>query len=624
MSGESPRRLPRKLAIAIAELDKKQQQAVLHRGSCVVVAGPGSGKTETLVTKVGVLLASDVSPTRGVACITYTNQAALQVSRRLARLGVHRGDRLACATVHSWCLNEILRKYRSLHGVPLADPISICSEETSKDIAERSLLDAEASFTKVDWEMTTLTKIRRALAASEDVSGFETKKVAAAAAYEVALVDAGLIDYESMVGRALQALLQTPELAHLIAARYPWLVVDEYQDLGPVLHRIVTLLHDTAGVQIFCVGDPDQSVMGFTGADPRYLLELEAETRSDILPIRLVRNHRSGSAILAAAELALGEKRGYETARPDQEGGTVEEVPVEGGLDDHARVVAEKIASSLAAGIPAHEIAVLYPARGSLPDEIVKALVAAGIDFLHERDQKIPGGPLMEFIRSCAARTVAGPQSCGWQDTVIPTAPVLTDIAHEYIRILTRAGIKCPSFFGASERLQVAIDGSVGQASPDGCLTWLDGLIEALSLDEVAANSEDQRDRTALEQLRQAVGSSGLRLADLASGIVEGKVVLTTYHNSKGREFDLMILPGLVEGVMPRLDYNPSHRRYDEPAPAVIAEARRTFYVGLTRGRAGIVLIYGPGYFNNGGFWVPSGPSRFVIEILENRLRPEV
>ena len=112
----------------------------------------------------------------------------------------------------------------------------------------------------------------------------------------------------------------------------------------------------------------------------------------------------------------------------------------------------------------------------------------------------------------------------------------------------------------------------------------------------------------------QAIVSSGLRMADLASGVVQGKVVLTTYHSSKGREFDLMILPGLVEGVMPRLDWNPSQKRYEEPSRAAIAEARRTFYVGITRARAGAVLIYGPGYFNNGGYWVNSGPSRFAIE----------
>ena len=150
-------------------------------------------------------------------------------------------------------------------------------------------------------------------------------------------------------------------------------------------------------------------------------------------------------------------------------------------------------------------------------------------------------------------------------------------------------------------------------------MAWLDELIDALSLDVVAAHSEDQRDRVALQQLRQAVVSSGLRMADLASGVVQGKVVLTTYHSSKGREFDLMILPGLVEGVMPRLDWNPSQKRYEEPSRAAIAEARRTFYVGITRARAGAVLIYGPGYFNNGGYWVNSGPSRFAIEVLEGR-----
>jgi DNA helicase II / ATP-dependent DNA helicase PcrA len=600
--------LSRRLAAAINELDEKQRQAVIHTGSTVVTAGPGSGKTKTLVTKVGVLLQADVSPNQGVACITFTNQAANEVSRRLARLGVHEGSRLSCGTVHSWCLNEILRKYRALHGVPLADPMKICSDKTAGDIAERCLLDAGANFYKVEFEMTTLTKIRRALAAGEGVAGFEDEKVVAAAAFEQALIDQGLIDYEAMVGRALQALQQKSELAEIIAARYPWLVVDEYQDLGPVLHRIVVRLRELAGVEVFCVGDADQSVMGFSGADPRYLVELEG--RTDFLPVQLVRNYRSGSAILAAAELALGETRNYETARDTDENGLVEGVAVEGGLDDHARAAVENVQASLAAGVPPHEIAVLYPRRGPLLDELVSALEASGIDFLHERDEKLPGGPLADFIRSCDARTVAGPRHCGWNGSTVRDAPVLAELARDYHRLLRRTSLSEPTFFETAERMQQAVDGHTGAIYDPAA--WLDGLASALSLDALAAASEEQRDAAALEKLREAVNTSGLTVADLAAGVVQGKVVLTTYHSAKGREFDLVILPGLVEGVLPKLDWNRSMRRWEDPARAVLAEARRTFYVALTRAKAGAVLIYGPGYFGAWGHWNGLGPSRFL------------
>ena len=82
-----------------------------------------------------------------------------------------------------------------------------------------------------------------------------------------------------------------------MASRFPWLVVDEYQDLGPVLHAIVIKLRE-AGTHVFCVGDPDQSVMGFQGADPRYLRELGQ--RDDVKTVELKRNYRSGSVILAS------------------------------------------------------------------------------------------------------------------------------------------------------------------------------------------------------------------------------------------------------------------------------------------------------------------------------------
>ena len=264
-----------------------------------------------------------------------------------------------------------------------------------------------------------------------------------------------LIDFDAMVARSLYALQRTPELSHIIAARYPWLAVDEYQDLGPVLHKIVVHLRDTAGAQVFCVGDPDQSVMGFTGADPRYLLELER--RTDFLPVKLVRNYRSGSAILAAAERALGERRGYEPAR-EAHSGLVQGVAVAGGMADHGRAAAECVSASLARGVPPHEVAVLYTGRGPLLTALISSLDAAGIEFIHDRDQKLPRGPLTDFVQACAARSVAGPncpQPCGWPGTSMPKSVVLPQLVDDYLRLLRGADGNEIPFHDAARRVQL-------------------------------------------------------------------------------------------------------------------------------------------------------------------------
>ena len=207
MTAAGPRRVSRRLGAEIEKLDEKQRRAVMHRGSTVVTAGPGSGKTRTLVAKVGLLLQADVPPSQGVACLTYTNQAALEVSRRLARLGVHESTRLTCATVHSWCLNQILRRYRALHGDELREPLEFCSEDKFTAIVERCLRNSGADYRYAEYEKPLITTIRRRLAAGVDVSGFDDKKVAAARAYDKVLLEYGLVDFDAMVARSLYALL---------------------------------------------------------------------------------------------------------------------------------------------------------------------------------------------------------------------------------------------------------------------------------------------------------------------------------------------------------------------------------------------------------------------------------
>ncbi|MCH7622072.1 MAG: ATP-dependent helicase [Chloroflexi bacterium] len=109
---------------------------------------------------------------------------------------------------------------------------------------------------------------------------------------------------------------------------------------------------------------------------------------------------------------------------------------------------------------------------------------------------------------------------------------------------------------------------------------------------------------------------AGHRLEDFANyGRVKGNVVLTTMHSSKGREFDVVVLPGLIEGLIPRRPWERTTRQYQEPARPVLGEDRRLFYVGFTRARRMVFLIYSESYINQNGYLVNLGRSRFVTEI---------
>ena len=123
-------------------------------------------------------------------------------------------------------------------------------------------------------------------------------------------------------------------------------------------------LHKLAGVQICAVGDPDQSVMGFTGADPRYLDELAG--RSDFLDITLDLNYRSGSAIIAASHAALGDTRDHRADPDRSDAGVVEPIAVAGGLADHADTAVREVEALISTGVRPERIAILYPRRGRL------------------------------------------------------------------------------------------------------------------------------------------------------------------------------------------------------------------------------------------------------------------
>jgi DNA helicase-2/ATP-dependent DNA helicase PcrA len=592
----------------------------LHTGSVVVRAGPGSGKTRTLVAKVAYLLAAVVEKHQGVAAMTYTNQAAREVTRRLARLGLRPGRRLASRTVHSWCLTAVLHPYAHLTGIPMPAAGGVVDDSAALGLLEECLDDAQV-YEKATWVQPLITKIRRSIAAGLDVEGFDEAKTEVARLFEQRLVERNLIDYEAMVGRALELLRTSAPVRELVAARFPWLVVDEYQDLGPVLHELVLTMHEQAGVQVCAVGDPDQSVMGFTGADPRYLEELV--DHEGFLEIGLDLNYRSGSAIIAASQAALGDKRDHR-ADPDRtDAGVVEPVAVNGGLDDHARLVVEKIEELTGAGVPSDQIAVLYPRRGLLLDRLTQALTDAGIGFVHERDQRLPTGPLVEFLRRCASRRLAGPQPCG-HGLVIDiraAAPIIPELTSEFLHLAVgkragRPGVEI------GELLQGVLDREPerGVSLDEERLTWLiERLDSTLELRALAASTPEQRDRTAISALEQLDEGEDFTLEQFAAQDLSlGKIVLTTYHSAKGREFSVVILPGLVEGIVPYLAWSKRLGRHEEPARAVMAEQRRTFYVAFTRAADAAVLVYGPGFQTEWGAWNDLGPSRFVVDVVEH------
>ncbi|UNZ21350.1 ATP-dependent helicase [Streptomyces sp. 891-h] len=605
----------------LEELHPTQRTAVLHPGNVVLRAGPGSGKTRTLVARAAYLLQTQVSAFRGVACITYTNTAADEIRRRVLNSGVHAEGRLTCSTVHAFCLNEILRAFTAITGQPAPQAGQVIGETATQVLLQHCFDQIGIAETLAQFRMPENTKIRRALACDEPLDAFDPREVAAAVRYEEELAARGEIDFEAMVTRAVRVVRDHEPVRDLLRARFPHLIVDEYQDLGGVLHELVVALHDLADITVFAVGDTDQSVFGFTGADAKYLTALAS--RDDFLDLPLEVNYRSGQDIITAAEAALGEHRGRR-AREGAPPGDVNTRKVEGGLDEHAQAACDLVEQAQQRQVRPERIAILYPHRGPLLDTLLYELTRRELTFLYERDDKLPAGSLSRFVQRCASRAVANHQIHAAGHTERrdmlrrAEATTLATLGVSLRRLRDEAQMPPPASRLALPRaLQHTLDPMPSYPADAPAATWLERLRASLALDSIAALHPDQDNHTCLDDLADLCQRENLMLQDLAQGEeVIGKILLTTYHAAKGREFDTVILPGLLNGIIPR---DVAERgRWRRPTPKELAEQRRAFYVALTRAERTVHLIVGPGYRTKNGYWIEKGPSDFVVKMIRS------
>ncbi|MEU7906310.1 ATP-dependent helicase [Actinoplanes sp. NPDC049118] len=614
LAGLSPR-----LAAELAALNDSQRATVLRPGSMVVRAGPGSGKTRTLVAKAAYTLETVLPPRRGLAAITYTRHAAREITDRLIGMDVRADDRVAAGSVHGWCLRRILHPFGPLVGV-IPPGIGQVVDDNSDEWAAllQRCLDETTTGEVVGRVKAEVVRIRRRISAGLD-QDLRDPLARAAILFDERLNANGLYDFDLMVAASLNILRRDSRVTRLVAARFPIVIVDEYQDLGPVLHELVTHLHDHGPAAVVAFGDPDQTIMRFTGADPRFLAAL-AERR-DFADETLNINYRCGAAIITASQAAIEGSRVHEADPSRDDPGVVELLTVGGGEDEHARVMMAKVGELIAGGVLAHHIAVLYPRKGWLLDQLIASLDAGDHDYIHENDRRLPDGDIIDFVRACAARAVAGPQPIGYPGTD-QTSAVLTigQLTTMYRRLHETAGAPRPLRRTTARKMAVALR----ETSPDADLSaWLNRLDTELSLSALAAVSLLRRDQQAIVQLKQAAFRGNLTVGDIAGALRVGKITLTTYHAAKGREWDYVIMPGLVDGILPGRRWNPRQRRWLPATPTEFDQARSLFYVGLTRARRAVILIEGNRWHGSTGIPNSSTPSPFLAAV-RNHATPAI
>ncbi len=522
--------------------------------------------------------------------------------KRLGDLGLKSSKRLFIGTVHSFCLACVVAPFGHLFREDLpSDPVVATSRQ--RELALEKALDALSLGGHPSGWRTQFERYRRTHPFKESDHWREDPQLAQLVeTYEDSLHSQGLLDFDDMVLIALGLIRQQGFVRSALEARFPFLVVDEYQDLGYPLHLIVRLLMRNTNIEVFAVGDPDQSIYGFAGADPEYLRKLSEEPA--VHRVQLNVNYRSAQEIIDGSQVALApeQPRNYRSSRGDVEGKLIfKECPE--GIGEQAREIAERIIPTLhEQGVPGGEIAVLYI---DWEDQVVlsKALDEAGIKYAGDRDRRYSRTPFTRWLEDVAVWCSLFPNT--------HQGPQFDDIFRSYAELKDQAGNPANAadlstrtmFFEALT--SIAISGLP-------LITWLERIDSLLDLEDcLAARKAEPDDLAAWAEIKRHC-QEGAVLAEFSlddfarGGGSPDTVTLTTLHSSKGLEYDVVIMPGLEEGRLPR---------YFVKTDAALAEARRVFYVGMTRARYTIYLLYSGWYHNRYGRTFEDGPSRFVEEL---------
>jgi DNA helicase-2/ATP-dependent DNA helicase PcrA len=550
--GEGPSLAPRS-PTPIAELNAEQQRAVEHgEGPLLVVAGPGTGKTRTIVARIARLVRSQGVSARAITAITFTRKAAEELAHRLTSetssgVATARLFSPAALTFHALGL-ELLRAFARAAGLP--PDFTVLDEAARSRTIEAATVDVGVPARRAGAFAQEISRAKARLEGPDDVAD-DCKPVYAA--YERALAQQKAVDFDDLVARTV-ALLEGSEEALLHAQqRCRYLFVDEYQDINAAQYRLVRKLAPH-GANLCAVGDPDQAIYGFRGADPAYFERFTADYPGASIVV-LTENYRSTASIVRAATMVIERSPGR-AARPlrPKEAATP---PIERFCAADAWEEASHIAESIERAVGGTSLLAIEESSGSGP------IAFHDIAVLYRIARQ--GDAIAEALRRANLPfTRAGHDS-------LTSRPPIAELTTELRRCLRSPG---PASLSADLRRDVGqkpvtdIVVRIGALGPNDP-AWR-GAVELLATLAVPFGNDLAAFLDALPLLHE----TDLRLDPQ-------KIALLTLHAAKGLEFPLVFIAGCEEGLVP----------LELPGlPTEIEEERRLLYVGMTRARSRLVL----------------------------------
>jgi DNA helicase-2/ATP-dependent DNA helicase PcrA len=605
----------------LKHLNPPQKEAVLHgEGPLLILAGAGSGKTRVITHRIAHLIHDLGVRPWNILAVTFTNKAAKEMAERVRRL-LGGGEVPLIATFHAAC-GRILR--REIHHLGFDSSFAIYddrdSERLLKDVLSQMDLDDKKFPPKAiaaridDFKNRGLFPGDLDSVATGDI--YNQRVVQIYAAYQERLKKCNALDFGDMLIQTVRLLSQFPEVRRQYQDRFQWILVDEYQDTNPVQYRLIQLL---AGDRknLCVVGDDDQSIYSWRGADIRNILEFENDFPG-VRIVRLEQNYRSTATILKAAGEVVSRnvgRKGKTLWTENPQGEMIRYLRVESDREE-ARVVCREIARLLAQEMPLEEMAVFYRTNAqsrlveeALVSEALPYHIVGGVRFYARMEVK----DILAYLRvldnpvdEVSLKRIINVPARGIGNTTVD-------------RISALAARQGTSFYAA---LQEAAAGGLLATGPRGKVAAFSAMLErfrelaaTVGLQELARSvmeesgylarlkeSRDEEDAERLENLEQLQAameefeekspeaglSEFLEQVSLVSDLEQGEqgkpsVTLMTLHAAKGLEFRTVFMIGMEERLFPHV------RALDDLDG--MEEERRLCYVGMTRARERLYLL---------------------------------
>ena len=637
----------------LADLNEPQRRAVQHgQGPLLVLAGAGSGKTRVITRRVAYLIQQGVAPWH-VLAITFTNKAAGEMRQRVEQLRVPPGATIC--TFHALCA-RLLREFAGPAG--LERNFSIYDRDDQLRLVKEAMGRAEVSGENLRPARIhagisrAKNDLQTAAAYAQKAGGsYYMHQVAKVyAEYEKLLAANHALDFDDLLLRMAYLLRDRADIRDLLAERYGYLMIDEYQDTNRAQYLLahgVALEHEN-----LCVtGDPDQSIYAWRGADINNILEFEADYPNATV-IRLEENYRSTAAILASASRLIA----HNVVRKDKALWTRREsganVRVVYCPDEHAEAdeVARRIKQHCRAGGEHRDVAVFYRVNAlsrlmeqALRSRSIPYRIARGVEFYNRKEVRDVVAYLKLMVNPAddlACLRVINTPARGIGAATVRKLQAHAESCRTHLLEACGHGDEAGLGAAASKRargfaelmaaLAADLDRSVRAIMEDVVLR--SGLEDALDRDDpearqAAANVAELITAAAeFDAAEEGTLADYLHQVSLVSDVdhfegAGGAVTLMTLHAAKGLEFPVVFMIGCEDGLLPIRREQDAHRGWPG-AGADLEEERRLAFVGMTRAKSQLALSCARNRMLRGRT-TPQGASPFLSEIGDEHITVE-